>query len=275
MTSGLRARIVPDKAFVLDPRHLGISVKGRDLEKLFADFCQHNRQSPWQFELSSEGEIIIMPPTMFPSGAHENNLSTDLAVWGRGFGGVSTGPSAGYRMSDGSVLSPDAAWISPERWENHDQPSGEWILLCPSHENDLATDLRIWSRKFGGVSTGASAGFLLPDQSVLSPDAAWISPERWENHYQPSGKWILLCPDFVVEIRSGSDNIAPLRAKMQFYLANAARLGWLIDPQNRRVYIYREGQEEPEVLEDPETISGEGVLPGFTFEIARWIFNVT
>jgi Uma2 family endonuclease len=212
MTSGLRARIVPDKAFVLDPRHLGISVKGRDLEKLFADFCQHNRQSPWQFELSSEGEIIIMPPTMFPSG---------------------------------------------------------------SHENDLATDLRIWSRKFGGVSTGASAGFLLPDQSVLSPDAAWISPERWENHYQPSGKWILLCPDFVVEIRSGSDNIAPLRAKMQFYLANAARLGWLIDPQNRRVYIYREGQEEPEVLEDPETISGEGVLPGFTFEIARWIFNVT
>ena len=82
-----------------------------------------------------------------------------------------------------------------------------------------------------------------------------------------------MCPDFVVEIRSGSDNIAPLRAKMQFYLANAARLGWLIDPQNRRVYIYREGQEEPEVLEDPETISGEGVLPGFTFEIRSLDFQ--
>ena len=212
MTSGLDRQIVPDNAFALNPKHLGISATGGDLQKMFADFCRHNSESPWQFELSPEGEIILMPPTMFPSG---------------------------------------------------------------SHENDLATDLRIWSRKFGGVSTGASAGFLLPDQSVLSPDAAWISPERWENHYQPSGKWILLCPDFVVEIRSGSDNIAPLRSKMQLYLANGARLGWLIDPQNRRVYVYRDGQEEPEILDDPETVSGEEVLPGFTFEVARWVFDVT
>ena len=73
----------------------------------------------------------------------------------------------------------------------------------------------------------------------------------------------------MVEIRSGSDNLAPLRAKMQFYMQNGARLGWLINPQNRRVHIYREGQEEPEVLEDPETVSGEEVLPRFTFEIAR------
>jgi hypothetical protein len=70
MTSGLQARIVPDKAFVLDPRHLGISVKGRDLEKLFADFCQHNRQSPWQFELSSEGEIITHLRDGAPAGSN-------------------------------------------------------------------------------------------------------------------------------------------------------------------------------------------------------------
>ena len=77
------------------------------------------------------------------------------------------------------------------------------------------------------------------------------------------------------EIRSGSDNLAPLQAKMRLYMQNGARLGWLIDQRNRRVLVYRVGEEEAEVLEDPKTISGEGVLPGFTFEIARWILNAT
>ena len=77
------------------------------------------------------------------------------------------------------------------------------------------------------------------------------------------------------EIRSGSDNLAPLQAKMQFYMQNGARLGWLIYPQNRRMHVYRVGEEETEVLEGQETIFGEGVPPGYTFEIARWIFDVT
>jgi Uma2 family endonuclease len=212
MTSGLGARIAPDDAFVLDPKHLFVNATGQELAKLFPHFCEHNSMSAWQFELSPDGEIIIMPPTKFPSGSHESDMDTDLRIWCRDFGGVSTGASAGYQMSDGSVLSPDAAWVSPERWENHTQPSGEWILLCP---------------------------------------------------------------DFVVEIRSRSNNLAPLQVKMRLYLDNGARLGWLIDPSNRRVYVYRAGQEEPEILDDPKVVEGGDVLPGFTFQVARWIFDVT
>ena len=212
MTSGLSARIAPDDAFVLDPKHLGIAAMGRELEKLFSDFCRYNRESAWQFELSPEGTIIAMPPVNHPGDAHESALFLQLGVWAIGFGGHTRNSNAAFRMPNGGLLAPDASWTSPEQWATHPHPSGEPNLFCP---------------------------------------------------------------DFVVEIRSGSDNIAPLQAKMQLYLNNGARLGWLIDPQNRRVHIYREGQEEPEVLEGPETVSGEGVLPRFTFEIARWIFNIT
>ena len=81
------------------------------------------------------------------------------------------------------------------------------------------------------------------------------------------------CPDFVAEIRSTYDNLAPMHAKMRLYLRNGTLLGWLIDARNCRVYIYRAGQPEPELLDNPATLSGEGVLPGFQFEVGRWIFD--
>ena len=76
-----------------------------------------------------------------------------------------------------------------------------------------------------------------------------------------------------MEIRSTSDNLAPLHAKMRLYIQNGALLGWLIDARNRRVYIYRARQAEPELLENPVALSGEDILPGFEFEVARWIFD--
>ena len=77
----------------------------------------------------------------------------------------------------------------------------------------------------------------------------------------------------MIEIRSTSDNLDPLHAKMRLYMQNGALLGWLIDARNRRLYIYRAGDTEPELLKDPATLSGEDVLPGFAFDVAQWVFD--
>ena len=169
---------------------------------------------------------------------------------------------------------------SDSQWQFELGPNGEIIAMGPVfhpggfHENDSATDLRIWSREFGGESTGSNAFYRMPvTGGYLVPDAAWVSPQKLAAHPPVTGEPIGVCPDFVIEIRSGSDNLAPLQAKMRLYLDNGALLGWLIDPPNRRVYVYRVGESEPELLEDPATLSGEDVLHGFTFEVARWIFD--
>lgn len=165
-------------------------------------------------------------------------------------------------------------------WQYELSPEGEIIAMPPAnhpdgfHENDSATDLRNWSREFGGESTGSNAFFRMPvTGGVLVPDAAWVSPERLAEHPLVPGEPIPFCPDFVIEIRSGTDNLAPLHAKMNLYIQNGALLGWLIDPPNRSVYIYRAGQTEAKVLENPATLSGDELLPGFTFDVTRWIFD--
>jgi Uma2 family endonuclease len=120
-----------------------------------------------------------------------------------------------------------------------------------------------------GECFDSSTGFRLPNGADRSPDAAWVSRERWESLTpQQRQGFVPLCPDFVVELRSESDRLAKLQAKMQEYLDNGARLGWLIDPQNRRVEIYRSGREV-EVLENPSNLSGENVLPGFVWNLNR------
>ncbi len=211
MTTAKGANIAPDSALVIDPRDLGSMASGADLEKLFVAFAKRNSQSPWQFELSPDGKIIIMAPAYYPGSVHENAASSMLFVWALEFGGVATGPTAAYRLP-GS----------------------------------------------GGIA---------------APDAAWTATERWESHTPVAGDPIAVCPDFVIEVPSPSDSLASVHAKMQLYLENGVLLGWLIDPPNRRVYIYRAGQAGPELLEDPATLSGEDVLPGFAFEVARWIFD--
>ncbi|MEO1144034.1 MAG: Uma2 family endonuclease [Cyanobacteria bacterium J06638_22] len=120
-----------------------------------------------------------------------------------------------------------------------------------------------------GEAFDSSTGFALPNGANRSPDASWVRKERWEalTLEQREG-FVPLCPDFVVELRSKTDSLTALRAKMQEYMENGAQLGWLIDPPNKQVDIYRAGQPV-EVLENPSKLSGETILPGFTLTLKR------
>jgi len=120
-----------------------------------------------------------------------------------------------------------------------------------------------------GEAFDSSTGFTLPNGANRSPDASWVRKECWDalSVEQRQG-FIPLCPDFVVELRSKTDSLKDLRGKMQEYMENGAQLGWLIDPQNRCVEVYREGQEV-EVLKSPSKVSGESVLPGFSLNLKR------
>ena len=120
-----------------------------------------------------------------------------------------------------------------------------------------------------GEGFDSSTGFRLLNGADRSPDASWVSRERWQSLTPQQRKgFVPLCPDFVVELRSESDSLPKLQAKMREYMDNGARLGWLIDPQNRRVEIYRAGREV-EVLENPSNLSGEDILPRFVLNLRR------
>ena len=136
----------------------------------------------------------------------------------------------------------------------------------------LAGALHNWEDEHGGEAGGPDANMRLPDGSRIRPDALWLSPEQVAALPPVAeDRPITVCPAFVAEIMSGTDRLPPLRRKMERYIANGARLGWLIDPYRRRVYVYRPDTEVA-VLEDPETISGDPVMPGFVFEVRRRIF---
>ncbi len=144
--------------------------------------------------------------------------------------------------------------------------------------DEMATlvSLANWAEGYGGDAHGSRLGMRMPNGQIYAPDAAWISPEQQANRpppYPAPDDWLLpFCPAFVVEVRSRSDRLAPLQRKMADYIANGARLGWLIDPFRRQVHVYLPGRE-PLVLEDPEVVSGEPVLPGFVFEVRQRIFD--
>ncbi|MBR8838440.1 MAG: Uma2 family endonuclease [Stigonema ocellatum SAG 48.90 = DSM 106950] len=120
-----------------------------------------------------------------------------------------------------------------------------------------------------GKAFDSSTGFILPNGATRSPDASWVSEERWEALTpEQKGTFANICPDFVVELRSSSDSLKSLQAKMREYIDNGARLGWLIDPPQRRVEVYRP-ELAVEVLENPTELSGETVLPGFVLNLRR------
>ena len=150
----------------------------------------------------------------------------------------------------------------------------ELIIMPPANmttgwqNNTISGELYIWAKQDGtGLSFDSSTGCTLPNGAMRSPDASWIVRERWDA-LPESEKYIFshIVPDFVVELRSPSDTLASLQHKMAEYIENGVRLGWLIDPRQRRVYVYRQGQPV-EVLQDPETVSGETVLPGFVLNL--------
>lgn len=171
----------------------------------FEQLCRDNRDL--RLELTSTGELIVMPPTGSKTGQRNFSLTSQL---------------------------------------------GRWVLEDGT-----------------GVAFDSSTGFTFPDGAVLSPDGSWIRRERWEALTEEEQEGFApICPDFVVELRSHSDSLSRLQNKMQEYVENGAQLAWLIDPFERRVYIYRPGHEV-EVLTNPETLSGDSLLPGFRLQLAE------
>lgn len=150
---------------------------------------------------------------------------------------------------------------------------GELIVNPPTGGESGRRNIKIgryldeWTDRYGGVCFDSSSGFELPNGATRSPDASWVSRERWDTLSQEKREGLLpLCPDFVVKLRSKTDSLPTLQEKMREYVDNGTRLGWLIDPQNQRVEIYR-GETEVEVLEQPTQLSGEDVLPGFCLNL--------
>ncbi|MGK7886135.1 MAG: Uma2 family endonuclease [Crocosphaera sp.] len=118
-----------------------------------------------------------------------------------------------------------------------------------------------------GITFDSSAGFTLPNKADRSPDASWIPLEKWNNLTpQQRQKFLPLCPDFVIELRSPSDSLKTLQNKMKEYLENGTKLGWLINPKAKQVEIYRQGKDV-EILDNPTTLSGEDVLPDFVLDL--------
>jgi Uma2 family endonuclease len=161
--------------------------------------------SDWRIECTSEGDLIIMPPTGGWTGRRNFTLTGLFSRWVE---------------ADGT-----------------------------------------------GIGFDSSTGFTLPNGAKRSPDLAWVRRSRWEAlTREEQEEFPPICPDFVAELRSRSDALATLQAKMQEYIANGAQLGWLFDPQEKKVYIYRPDADVL-CLEDPATLSGEPVLPGFTLDV--------
>jgi Uma2 family endonuclease len=171
----------------------------------FEELCRKYRKL--RLELTSTGELIVMPPTGALTGMRNAHLTTQLMTWAE---------------NDGS-----------------------------------------------GVCFGNTAGFILPNNAIREPDASWIRREKWDSLSQEQKeRFVPFCADFVAELRSRTDRLPVLFRKMEEYIANGASLGWLIDPFERRVYIYRP-DEEVIVLENPETVSGEPLLSGFKLKVSE------
>ena len=171
----------------------------------FEELCSHNRKL--RLELTSTGELIIMPPT---------------------------GAETGVRNAD------------------------------------LTYQLMAWTKKDGtGVCFDSSTGFILPNGAGRSPDGSWVKREKFEHLTADERKrFARFAPDFVVELRSPSDRLKQLHNKMLEWIENGASLGWLIDPLKRKVYVYRPN-EELVILDNPETVSGDPLLPGFTLNLTE------
>jgi Uma2 family endonuclease len=151
---------------------------------------------------------------------------------------------------------------------------GELEIMAPTGgessraESELIGELYVWNRQTKlGKTFSSSGAFILPNGAERCADAAWVELSRWEAlTLEQRKKFIPLAPDFLIELRSETDRLPKLQEKMEEYRANGVRLGWLLDPQKRQVEIYRPGRDV-EILEDPKTLSGEDVLPGFVLDL--------
>ena len=180
----------------------------RCTQEQFVELVKANPELRW--ELTAQGEVIVMPPTGSETGYYNMSLGTEIELWNRRYKlGKTFDSSTGFRLPNGAIRSPDVAWIAQERW-------------------------------------------------------AQLSPEQ-RRTFAP------ICPDFVVELVSPTDDVNALEAKMQEYIENGCRLGWLVNPQKRQVTVYRP-QMAPEIISFDVPLTGEDVLPGFTIDL-RQIFG--
>jgi len=159
-------------------------------------------------------------------------------------------------------------------WQFEPTAKGEIIIMSPvggvsgNREADLITELGLWNRQTQlGRVFSSSTIFRLPNNGDRSPDAAWVSLERWSAlTTEEQEKFPPICPDFVIELRSRPDPLRPLLEKMQEYLNSGLRLGWLINPQDEQVEIYPPSRQV-EIVQFPVSLSGEDVLPGFVLNL--------
>ncbi len=186
---------------------LGIDVAGPDFGERLCRLSADNE--PYNFEISSRGELIVMPPSGWESGANEQAASSRVAIWQDEHGGLSFPPTVMFNLPSGARYIPDASWITQERYEH------------------------LLSQEYQSAIDGA--------------------------------------PDFVIEVRSRTDNLTDGLAKMREWMDGGAKLGWYLDPYETRAYVFRPDQPV-EILENPEILPGEDVLPGFVFEVRRLIF---
>jgi Uma2 family endonuclease len=182
------------------------------------------------------------------------------------------------------VLNLDRVYLSDEQFyqlciNNPEIPlernrQGALILMSPvggdsgSRELELGTDLTIWNRQTqSGKVFSSSTLFKLPEGGDRSPDAAWIELSRWQNLTpEQRQKFPPIAPDFVMEVRSRTDKLETLCQKMQEYIDSGVRLGWMFNPQDQQVEIYRPGHP-PEIRQLPTQLNGESVLPGFILQV--------
>lgn len=151
---------------------------------------------------------------------------------------------------------------------------GELIIMAPTGgetgERNSSLNGQLWLWNFQaklGVVFDSSTGFKLPNGAIRSPDVAWLRTERWQAlSAEQRRKYIPLCPDFIIELRSATDDLRDIQAKMREYMENGLRLGWLINPEARTVEIYRQDQAI-QVLQSPTNLSGEEVLVGFSLNL--------
>ncbi|MGI8542696.1 MAG: Uma2 family endonuclease [Aridibacter sp.] len=154
------------------------------------------------------------------------------------------------------------------------ESNGEILIMPPTFSEtgrknfNLIAEFGIWAKTDGtGIGFDSSTGFTLPNGAVRSPDLSWVKLEIWEKLSENERKrFANISPDFVVELRSESDNLLPLQDKMEEYIENGVSLGWLIDADKRKVYVYRPNKEV-EILENPTEISGETLLKGFVLNL--------
>ena len=153
---------------------------------------------------------------------------------------------------------------------------GDLVIMAPEGINSGRREFRLYGpfyaweeRTGGGQCFGPTAGFRLPNGAMRAPDVAWVRQERLDRlTEQERDGFAPICPDFVLELRSRTDRLPRLQKKMVEYIDNGARLGWLIDPLKKQVFIYRPG-EPVEHLENPATLSGDPVLVGFTLDVTQ------